>query len=290
MKRTPRFPSRPHPPGTAKPPRAEPGGTSAARTGLARALSKLGYCSRREAWDLIKAGRVTLNGRACREPEQPVILTRDRIEVDAQAVAAAQPIHLMLNKPRGLVTTAADEQGRPTVFACLSDPALPRLSPVGRLDMASEGLLLFTNDHAWAAGILDPLRHIEKTYDVQIDCLAGPGLLAQLRQGIRCGEETLSVRDVRLLRAGSRHCWLQVVLDEGRNRHLRRMFEALGIAVLRLVRIRIGTLELGNLPKGQWRRLTPTEVADLATGSGGPLLKGAENAPPPDRQTATPAP
>ena len=156
--------------------------------------------------------------------------------------------------------------------------------------MASEGLLLFTNDHAWAAGILDPLRHIEKTYDVQIDCLAGPELLEQLRQGIRCGEERLSVRDARLLRAGSRHCWLQIVLDEGRNRHLRRIFEALGIAVLRLVRIKIGTLELGNLPKGQWRQLTPAEVADLAADSGGPLLKGAGNAPPPDRQTATPAP
>lgn len=220
-------------------------------TALARALSRLGYCSHREAWELIEAGRVTLNGWACREPEQPVVLTGDRIEVDAQTVAATRPIRLMLNKPRGLVTTTADEQGRPTVFACVSDPALPRLSLVGRLDMASEGLLLFMNDHAWAAGIPDPLRHIEKMYDAQIDCLAGPELLEPLRQGIRCGEERLSVRDVRLLRAGSRHCWLQVVLAEGRNRHLRRMFEALGISVSRLVRIRIRTLELGSLPKGQ---------------------------------------
>jgi 23S rRNA pseudouridine2605 synthase len=249
-------------------------------------LSKLGFCSRREAWELIREGRVTLNGRVCREPERPVLLAKDRLEVDAQSVAAAHRVYLMLNKPRGLVTTAADEQGRATVFACFTEADLPKISPVGRLDMASEGLLLFTNDHDWAAGLLDPNRHVAKTYDVQIDRLADDGLLELLRRGVLYGQETLKVREVRLLRAGHRHCWLQIGLEEGRNRHLRRMFEALGIVVRRLVRIRIGGLELGNLQKGAWRHLTPAEVAALRSAGCGLPVTAAGTAPPPDRRSA----
>ncbi len=233
------------------------------RIGLARALSKLGYCSRAHAGALLRAGRVTLNGVARRDPETPVHLGNDHIEVDGSPITAAARVYVMLNKPRGVVTTAADEQGRPTVYAFL-DPGLPWLAPVGRLDKASEGLLLLTNDSAWAARILAPATHLEKTYHVQIGTVADARLIETLLQGVRTeGGELLRVRRARVLRGGKRNTWLEIALDEGRNRHIRRMLEALGIEVRRLVRVAIGPLPLGQLPKGQARPLTAEEKQAL---------------------------
>src|SRR5262250_1071652 len=137
------------------------------RTGLARALSKLGFCSRSEAAELIRAGRVKLNGAARRDPETPVRLGRDRIEVDGRRLRAAEKIYWMVNKPRGIVTSAEDEKGRETVYALL--PAgMSWIGPVGRLDKASEGLLLMTNDTEWAARLTAPESRVDKTYHVQI--------------------------------------------------------------------------------------------------------------------------
>lgn len=234
------------------------------RCGLARALSKLGYCSRSQAARLVSAGRVSLNGRVVRDPEQPVRLTADRIRVDGQPVGAGEKLYLMLNKPRGLVTSAADERGRDTVYALLADAGLPWVSPVGRLDKASEGLLLFSNDTAWAARLLDPASHVDKTYHVQIDRIADAALIARLREGIEDSGERLLAKSVRLLRAGERNSWLEIVLDEGRNRHIRRLLQGFGIEVLRLVRVAVGPVRLGELPKGAFRPLSPEEVADLA--------------------------
>lgn len=231
------------------------------RTGLARALSKLGYCSRRQAWELIQAGRVAVNGRVERDPEHRVVLDRDRLAVDGRGVARAAGIYLMLNKPRGLVTTRRDEQGRETVMRCL--PGL-QVFPVGRLDKASEGLLLFTNDTAWAARITDPDSHLDKTYHVQVDCLAEASLLDRLRQGVTCDGDCLKVKRAAVLRRGEKNSWLELVLDEGKNRHLRRLLAALGVGVLRLIRVAIGPLPLGNLGKGQHRALTAAEVRMLA--------------------------
>jgi 23S rRNA pseudouridine2605 synthase len=126
----------------------------------------LGFCSRSQAANLIRAGRVRLNGATRTDPETPVHLERDRIEVDRNAIAAESRIYLMLNKPRGVVTTASDEKGRPTVYSLLGEE-LPWVGPVGRLDKASEGLLLFTNDSEWAARLSDPASHLDKTYHVQ---------------------------------------------------------------------------------------------------------------------------
>jgi 23S rRNA pseudouridine2605 synthase len=151
-----------------------------ARHGLARTLSKLGTCSRTQATHYAREGRVTVNGRVVRDPETPVDAERDRIALDGREIRAAERVYLMLNKPRGYVTTASDERGRDTVYTLLDAAALPWLAPVGRLDKASEGLLLLTNDSAWAARITAPESHVEKTYHVQIDRLPDAALLASL--------------------------------------------------------------------------------------------------------------
>jgi 23S rRNA pseudouridine2605 synthase len=233
------------------------------RVGLARALSKLGYCSRSQAFALIRDGRVRLNGTIRRDPEWPVHLDpiqigKDRIEIDDVSLARAPFQYWMLNKPRGLVTTASDEKGRETIYSLL-DPALPWLGPVGRLDKASEGLLLLTNDSEWGKRLLDPASHLEKTYHVQVNVVADEALLARLNRGVLEDGERLQARRVRMLRSGAKNCWLEIVLDEGKNRQIRRMLAACGVEVLRLVRVAIGPLELGELAKGKTRELKPEE-------------------------------
>ncbi|MBZ5645566.1 MAG: rRNA pseudouridine synthase [Acidobacteriia bacterium] len=246
------------------------------RVGLARALSKLGYCSRSQAAELIRAGRVRINGTTRQDPETPVRLHQDHIVVDRQAVQAESRIYLMLNKPRGLVTTASDESGRKTVYSCLGD-GLPWVGPVGRLDKASEGLLLLTNDSEWAARISDPSTHVDKTYHVQISTLADEELEAALTRDIRTASgEVLRAKRARVLRKGNRNAWLEVVLEEGKNRQIRRMFEHLGIEVLRLVRVAVGPIQLGQLAKGKVRQLTSREKATIDQSIGAqPRPKGS---------------
>ncbi|MDQ0321578.1 23S rRNA pseudouridine2605 synthase [Pararhizobium capsulatum DSM 1112] len=233
------------------------------RVTLPRALSKLGFCSRTQAEELIRAGRVAVGGRVVSDPEGWVDLSRDAISVDGKAVVAEKRVYLMLNKPRGLVTTRHDPEGRPTVFDCLKEIEHAHLSPVGRLDKASEGLLLFTNDTEFAQALLDPETHVAKTYHVQMDRIADEAMLEALRQGIRHDGEFLRARRVAKLREGGRNSWLEIELDEGKNRQIRRMLEALDIECLRLMRVSIGNLMLGDLEKGAVRALTGDEVADL---------------------------
>jgi 23S rRNA pseudouridine2605 synthase len=225
-------------------------------------LSKRGVCSRSEAARWIAAGRVAVAGRVVRDPESPTIATA-RITVDGQPVDAPTPLYLMLNKPRGLVTTTRDEQGRDTIYRCLDGAGLSWVAAVGRLDKASEGLLLLSNDPAWAAGITDPDRGPTKTYHVQVDTVPDAVLLATLVQGIEQDGEHLCATSAQLLRTGQKNAWLEIVLDEGRNRQIRRLLAAFDIAVLRLVRVAIGDLMLGALPKGQWRHLSEPEIARL---------------------------
>jgi len=230
--------------------------------GLARALSKLGYCSRSQAVLLIQAGNVKLNGRVRRDPETPVHIQHDKLQVDESAVTAAEFVYLMLNKPRGVVTTASDEKGRATVYEHL-DGHLPWVAPVGRLDKASEGLLLLTNDSEWAARILDPTSGVEKTYHVQIESTTPDAVVATLRKGVTLCAEALRVCKASVLRRGKRNAWVEIVLQEGKNRHIRRMLGFLGVNVLRLVRVSIGPLVLGTLGKGAARRLSEVEKRDL---------------------------
>ena len=244
----------------------ESGGKSKRKVGLARALSKLGYCSRSAAARLICEGRVRLNGAVHRDPESPVKLEQDQIAVDGRAIKSGSKIYLMMNKPRGLLTTASDEKGRETVYSILSaggEPS-PWVAPVGRLDKASEGLLLLTNDSEWGARVAAPRTHLAKTYHVQIDRLADERFIDSMVRGVKTDNgELLRATQCRLLRSGEKHCWLEIILEEGKNRHIRRMLQARGVEVLRLVRIAVGPLQLGDLAKRAFRRLTPEEKAAL---------------------------
>jgi 23S rRNA pseudouridine2605 synthase len=249
-------------------------GPNKARVGLARALSKLGYCSRSAAFALIRAGRVRLNGATPKNPEKPVRLEKDRIEVDGVHVGRAEKAYWMLNKPRGVVTSAEDEQGRETVY-CALPRALPWMGPVGRLDKASEGLLLFSNDSEWAAKITAPESHLDKTYHVQIARIADEALCEALISGVKSADgEVLRAKTARPLRSGEKHSWLEIKLDEGKNRQIRRMLEACGIEILRLIRVAIGSLELGRLAKGEARPLTLAEKELLDRALGVVALQG----------------
>ena len=251
-----------------------PSKAPARKIGLARALSKLGYCSRSQAAELIRRGRVRLNGVVRRDSETPVRLERDRIAVDDHSVEPRRHIYLMMNKPRGFVTTASDEKGRKTIYAVLerSGEPLPWIAPIGRLDKASEGLLLLTNDSEWGARVAAPETHLEKTYHVQIGTVADEKLTRALVSGPASeGGEVLRAVQARVLRSGEKNCWLEVVLDEGKNRQIRRMLEALEGEVLRLVRVAIGPLQLGKLAKGSCRHLTTEEKFSLDRAVGDPL-------------------
>ena len=238
--------------------------------GLARAISKFGYCSRSRAAELIRAGRVSLNGTIRRDPETPVLGKQNQIAVDGKVVEPHDKTYFMMNKPRGALTTAADEQGRPTVYDIMNYSstyrtttervAQPWVAPVGRLDKASEGLLLLTNDSEWGARIAAPETHLDKTYHVQVSAVADEQFVQMLVRGVKAKDgEVLRAKQARRLRAGQKNCWLELVLDEGKNRQIRRMMETMGLEVLRLVRVAIGPLQLGDLAKGKYRTLATDE-------------------------------
>jgi 23S rRNA pseudouridine2605 synthase len=242
---------------------------SAPRIGLARVVSKVGYCSRSRATELIRAGRVSLSGKTCWDPETPVVGGAGQVKIDGKIIAVREKLYYMLNKPRGVITTASDEKGRETVYSLLggdlAEPTSPStetawIAPVGRLDKASEGLLLLTNDTKWAALVTEPETHVEKTYHVQVGVVADDALLQWVIRGVTAKDgEKLQAKRVNRLRAGEKTSWLEIVLDEGKNRHIRRMMEAVGVEVLRLVRVAIGPLQLGDLAKGKCRALTADE-------------------------------
>jgi len=216
---------------------------------------------------------VSWNGRIVRDPEW-LTSEGDRISIDGMPLVASAKVYLMCNKPRGLVTTADDNRGRATVFQCLEGMEVPHVGPVGRLDMASEGLLLFTNDTHWASALLDPARQVPKTYHVQVDGMLDPAMAEEMTRGVVDNGERLRATSVQTLRTGNKNCWIEIVLQEGKNREIRRMLKAFGLDVLRLIRVRIGPLPLGDLAKGAVRHLTEAEVEALRnwiTSSSSPL-------------------
>ncbi|MEO6172780.1 MAG: pseudouridine synthase [Arenimonas sp.] len=232
----------------------------AKRFGVARVLSKQGLASRTQAAAWVREGRVSVNGFVVRDPEFPVVQEHDTVSVAGLIEKTVESIYLMLNKPQGLLTTTSDEKGRDTVYRCFDGAGLPWIAPVGRLDKASEGLLLFSNDTAWAAKITSPDTALDKTYHVQINRLPNSDDVKKMQQGVYIEGELHAMKQVSILREGEKNAWLEIVLDEGKNRQIRKILSALNYDVLRLIRVSIGKLELGQLAKGQWRKLSANEV------------------------------
>ena len=228
---------------------------------LQKILSARGVASRRAAEEMIKAGRVRVNGVAAvlgdsADPE------KDEILLDGSALPSPQEnVYIMLNKPRGFVTTLSDEKGRKNVAQLVADCAV-RVYPVGRLDMDSEGLLLLTNDGAFANALMHPKHQVDKTYEVWV---VGnhPGVPALLRRPIDLDGYRIKPPQVKLLRQDCDKAKYLVTIHEGRNRQIRRMCEAAGVQVTRLRRIGEGSLKLGDLPLGKWRHLTREEAEAL---------------------------
>ena len=237
--------------------------------GVARVISKRGFCSRSQAEILVREGRVSLRGKIVRDPDAPAY-ENDEIKVDGKAVTANAFVYFMMNKPRGYVTTANDEKGRATVLDLFREQytkmfpgkPMPHISPVGRLDAASEGLLLFTNDTQWANVVLSNADHT-KVYRVQVAGFPTAEQLLQMEAGFNVPprvfgdkEEFMHAKRATLHSAGEKNCWLEITLDEGKNREIRRMLAHLGYEVLRLVRIKFCNFELGDLKQGEIRTIS----------------------------------
>jgi 23S rRNA pseudouridine2605 synthase len=227
---------------------------------LERVLSKAGVGSRVEARTWIQAGRVKVNGTAARDPDLWVDMERDRVSFDGKPLVARERVYLLLYKPTGYLTTYRDPDGRPTVYDLISDVGT-FLSPVGRLDLNTSGLLLMTNDNRFAERVTNPESHVPKTYLVKASMVLTEAQLQRLRDGIELSDGPTRPADVVRVRDSGKYTHFEITLTEGRNRQVRRMVEALGARVLKLVRVKLGPITIGTLPIGKWRLLTPAEIA-----------------------------
>lgn len=232
---------------------------------LERVLSKAGIGSRTEARKWIAAGRVRVNGKLVQDPETWVDAEIDRVQLDGKPVREARKRYLLLYKPKGYVTTRRDPDGRPTVYDLLAG-VKDFLGTAGRLDLDTSGLLILTNDHDFADHITSPESHVAKTYLVKAAHLLSEEQLDQLRAGVELGDGPTRKCEVRRLRDSGKYTHFEMTITEGRNRQVRRMVEAIGSKVLKLVRTSIGVIEIGGLPIGSWRDLTPQEVTGLRPG------------------------
>jgi 23S rRNA pseudouridine2605 synthase len=239
-------------------------GETGRRVQLHRALSKLGWGSRTQAWNWIREGEVAVDGRVVTEPLTWVDLERQQVTLGGRASAKPERVVLALHKPAGIVTTRSDERGRQTVYDLL--PAgLPWLFPAGRLDADSEGLLIFTNDAKLAERLTAPELHVPKTYEVTVRGVVTAKAIDNLCKGVELADGRTQPCQVRLLEASAGQSTLEIILTEGRNRQIRRMMSAVGHKVRRLVRVAIGNFPLGNLTAGDSRALDTDDVRKLGT-------------------------
>ena len=237
-------------------------GDSPPKKTLERAFSKAGVGSRTEARSWIGAGRVRVNGRVVQDPDRWVDLAHDRITLDGKPLRQAAKTYLLLYKPKGYLTTYRDPEGRPTVYDLVEDAGV-WLAPVGRLDLDTSGLLLLTNDTDFAERVMNPEHKVAKTYLVKAATRLSDEQLEQLRQGVQLSDGPTRPAEVRRIRDGAKHTFLELTITEGRNRQVRRMIEAVGSKVLKLVRTAIGPIRIEDLAIGKWRPLTAKEVSAL---------------------------
>jgi 23S rRNA pseudouridine2605 synthase len=234
---------------------------------LDRVLSKAGLGSRTEARKWIGTGRVKVNGKLVQNPEHWVDFARDKVTLDDRPVQAGEKIYLLLYKPTGYLTTFKDPEGRPTVYDLIED--LGRwVVPVGRLDQDTSGLLLLSSDTQFAERVTNPDYKVPKTYLVKASTLLSDEQLQTLRAGLVLSDGPTQPAQVTRVRDSAKYSFIEITISEGRNRQVRRMIEAIGSKVLKLVRVQIGGLRIGELPIGRYRELTAAEVALLATGAG----------------------
>jgi pseudouridine synthase len=219
--------------------------------------------SRRQCEELIAAGRVRVNGEVVRVPGTRVRPGLDHVQVDGVALRAEAPVTVMLHKPAGYITAVSDPEGRPVVLSLLPKAGLPRLFPVGRLDWDTEGLLLLTNDGALANLLTHPRHGVAKVYHAKVKGRPTPEVLRRLLEGVTCDGERLAATAVAVLRTTRENAWVMVSVHQGRYRQVRRMCDAIGHTALKLVRVAVGPLTLGPLPRGRWRRLFPEELRAL---------------------------
>ncbi|HMK42513.1 MAG TPA: pseudouridine synthase [Dissulfurispiraceae bacterium] len=229
---------------------------------IQKIIAQAGIASRRAAEDLIREGRVTVNGR-------PAVIgmkadpLQDHVKVDGKLITGRQPkVYYLFYKPRGVVTSMADPEGRPTVLDFFSGMGL-RIYPVGRLDYDSEGILLVTNDGDFANAILHPAGEVVKTYAAKVRGDITDEQLERLRKGLRLEDGMTAPAKVRRIKAAESNSWVQIAIHEGRNRQVRRMFEKVGHPVLRLKRISVGDFSVGRLKPGEYRELSPAEVKSV---------------------------
>lgn len=227
---------------------------------LERVLSKAGIGSRTEARAWVAQGRVKVNGTITRDPDRWIDMHRDRVRLDDKPLETRARVYVLLYKPPGYLTTYKDPKGRPTVYDLVAAVGT-FVSPVGRLDLDTSGLLLMTNDTQFAERVTNPVSHVPKTYLVKASAVLTDAQLQMLREGIELADGMTRPAIVGRLRDSSKYTHFEITLTEGRNRQVRRMVEALGAHVLKLVRIRIGPISIGTLPIGKWRLLTDREVA-----------------------------
>ncbi len=240
---------------------------SKSRMTLDRVLSRFGLASRTAAREAILAGRIKVNGRVIRDPGFWTSPGRDTLHLDGNRLRRAHQVYLLLNKPKGVITSHGDPQRRKTVYDYL-DRSLPWVSPVGRLDKDSSGLLILTNDTEFAALVSDPASGVAKTYIVKASGVLSDETIATLADGIEMKRgDRARPQSLRRLEDRGKYTWLEVVLTEGKNREIRRMMEAVGFSVLKLVRTRIGPCVLKGLEVGKWRHLHPREISALRKSS-----------------------
>jgi 23S rRNA pseudouridine2605 synthase len=225
-------------------------------------LSKAGLGSRVEARRWIGEGRVAVNGRIIRDPDHWIDMERDRVRVDGEPLIARERVYILLYKPTGYLTTYKDPDGRPTVYDLIADVGT-FVTPVGRLDLDTSGLLLLTNDNQFAERVTNLNSHVPKTYLVKASSLLTEEQLQRLRDGVELADGPTRPATVTRVRDSAKYTHFEITLTEGRNRQVRRMVEALDARVLKLVRIRIGDIAIGRLAIGTWRTLTRAELDSL---------------------------
>jgi len=231
---------------------------------LQKVLAAAGVASRRKCEEIIAAGRVTVNGKTVTELGLKIDPTKDEIAVDGKKIAKQQKVYLAFHKPKGVISSVKDPAGRQTVLDYMHG-VKERVYPVGRLDYDTEGLILLTNDGEFANLLMHPRYHVPKTYLVHTKGVPHGEVLDKLRSGVMLDDGMTAPAEVEYadVDPDKREAVIQITIYEGRNRQVRRMFEAVGAPVVRLRRIRFGSVLLGGLPRGKWRRLTKEEVDEL---------------------------